>query len=303
MPHEVHLERRLKLPDGVDPLLTLAELWHGPADPHLRFEGRTVCRAGRTPDGPASVRVVVHGYELSAEAWGPGAAWAMETLPDLLGARDDPSRLQPRHRLVAELVRRLPGLRMPRTGAVMDVLVPTILGQKVTSLEADRAYRALVRRFGERAPGPLGLSVAPAPAALARLPYYELHPLGIERRRADILRRAAAAAAQLEAIVHLTPAEGRRRLQSLPGVGPWTAAETTRLALGDPDAVSVGDYHLPTLVAFTLAGEPRGDDARMLELLEPYRGQRARVVRLLELSGLHPPRRGPRMAPRSIAAI
>jgi 3-methyladenine DNA glycosylase/8-oxoguanine DNA glycosylase len=262
-----------------------------------------VCRASRTPDGPASVRLAMSGSEVLAEAWGPGAAWAMETLPDLLGARDDPSRLQPRHRLVAELVRRLPGLRLPRTGTVMDVLVPTVLGQKVTSLEADRAYRALVRRFGEPAPGPLGLGLAPAPAKLARLPYYDLHPLGIERRRTDTLRVAAGAAAQLEAIIHLPPAEGRRRLQSLPGVGAWTAAETTRLALGDPDAVSIGDYHVPTLVAFALAGERRGDDARMLELLEPYRGQRARVVRLLELSGLHPPRRGPRMAPRSIAAI
>ena len=303
MPQELHRERRVRLPDGVDPALTLAELWHGPADPHLRFDGRAVCRAGRTPDGPATIRLVVHGSEVEAEAWGPGAAWALDALPDLLGARDDPSRLKPRHRLVAELVRRLPGLRMPRTGAVMDVLVPTVLAQKVTSLEADRAYRALVRAFGERAPGPLDLSLAPAPATLARLPYYALHPLGIERRRADILRLVAAAAAQLEAIVHLPPTEGRRRLQSLPGVGPWTAAETTRLALGDPDAVSVGDYHLPTLVAYALTGERRGDDARMLELLEPYRGQRARVVRLLELSGLHPPRRGPRLAPRSIAAM
>jgi 3-methyladenine DNA glycosylase/8-oxoguanine DNA glycosylase len=303
MPHEVHQSRRLRLPDGIDPILTLSELWHGPADPHLRFEGQTVCRAGRTPDGPASVRLAVDGSEVRAEAWGPGAAWTLDALPDLLGARDDPSLLQPRHRLVAELVRRLPGLRMPRTGAVMDVLMPTVLGQKVTSLEANRAYRALVRRYGEPAPGPLHLSISPAPQTLARLPYYELHPLGIERRRADVLRLAARAATQLEAIVGLPPAEGRRRLESLPGVGPWTAAETTRLALGDPDAVSIGDYHLPTLVAFALAGERRGDDARMLELLEPYRGQRARVVRLLELSGLHPPRRGPRMAPRSIAAI
>src|SRR5688572_32759014 len=122
MTHEVHLERRLRLPDGLDPLLTLAELWHGPGDPHLRFEGRTIHRAGRTPDGPASVSLVLNGSDVSAEAWGPGAAWTMETLPDLLGVRDDPSRLQPRHRLVAELVRRLPGLRMPRTGAVMEVL-------------------------------------------------------------------------------------------------------------------------------------------------------------------------------------
>jgi 3-methyladenine DNA glycosylase/8-oxoguanine DNA glycosylase len=86
------------------------------------------------------------------------------------------------------------------------------------------------------------------------------------------------------------------RLRAYPGIGPWTAAEVTLRALGDPDAVSVGDFHLPNVVAFALAGEPRGDDARMLELLEPWRGHRARVVRLLEASGIEAPKFGPRYA-------
>ncbi len=89
----------------------------------------------------------------------------------------------------------------------------------------------------------------------------------------------------------------------MPGIGPWTAAEVGVRALGDADAVSVGDFHLPNLVAYALAGEPRGNDARMLELLEPYRGQRARVMRLLELSGIRPPRYGPRLAPRRIESF
>src|SRR5262249_2078702 len=93
------------------------------------------------------------------------------------------------------------------------------------------------------------------------------------------------------------------RLIAVPGMGPWTAAEVAVRALGDPDAVSVGDFHLPNIVAWTLAGEPRADDGRMLELLEPWRGQRARVVRLLELSGLQPPAYGPKYAARSIAPI
>jgi len=143
----------------------------------------------------------------------------------------------------------------------------------------------------------------PPPQKLARLPYWAFHPLGVERRRADTIRAAAAVAPQLEQIRGLSPDEGRRRLLSLPGVGAWTAAETMRLALGDADAVSVGDYHLPHLVSWALAGEPRGTDERMLELLEPYRGQRARVALLLERGGLHHPRRAPRMPLRSIAAI
>jgi 3-methyladenine DNA glycosylase/8-oxoguanine DNA glycosylase len=92
-------------------------------------------------------------------------------------------------------------------------------------------------------------------------------------------------------------------LQAFPGIGPWTAAEVGLRAFGDPDAVSIGDFHLPNMVAFALAGEPRGTDERMLELLEPYRGHRGRVIRLLELGGTAAPRYGPRVSPRRIDAL
>jgi 3-methyladenine DNA glycosylase/8-oxoguanine DNA glycosylase len=185
----------------------------------------------------------------------------------------------------------------------METLVPTIIAQKVTGLEAFGAHRALLMRFGERAPGPFGLRLLPPPEKLARMPYWAFHGVGLERRRADTIRAAAAVAPSIERLSGQPGEEARRRLQSLPGIGPWTAAETTRLAMGDPDAVSIGDYHVPHLVGWVLAGERDADDARMLELLEPYRGQRARVVLLLERSGIWPERRGPRMAPRSIATI
>jgi 3-methyladenine DNA glycosylase/8-oxoguanine DNA glycosylase len=175
----------------------------------------------------------------------------------------------------------------------------------VTGTEAHRAWHALVRRYGEPAPGPqeLGLRAMPAPATLAALPYWTYHEFGVERRRADLIRAIAGRAATFEAIVELPFDEGYRRLRALPGIGPWTAAEVGVRALGDVDAVSVGDFHLPHLVAFALAGEPRATDSRMLELLEPYRGRRALVVRLLELSGVRAPRYGPRLAPRRIEGI
>jgi 3-methyladenine DNA glycosylase/8-oxoguanine DNA glycosylase len=127
--------------------------------------------------------------------------------------------------------------------------------------------------------------------------------MGLERRRADTIRAVAAVAPRLEQIRGMAVDDASRRLQSVPGVGPWTAAETMRLALGDPDAVSVGDYNLPRQVCWVLAGERDGDDARMLELLAPYAGQRARVVLLIERSGLRPARRAPRYAPRQIAGV
>jgi 3-methyladenine DNA glycosylase/8-oxoguanine DNA glycosylase len=147
------------------------------------------------------------------------------------------------------------------------------------------------------------LLLPPTPADMAALPYFEFHPLGLERRRADLIRRISGQAAAIEALTDLPADIASGRLQSIPGIGPWTAAEAKRIAFGDPDAVSVGDAHLPDLVAWSLAGEARADDARMLELLEPYRGQRARVVRLLEVAGIKIPRFGPRFAPRHIRSI
>lgn len=284
---------------------TLAPLSHGPRDPTIRFATGRVWRATRTPEGPAAVALVHSDGEITAEAWGPGAERALADVPAFLGLIDEPVPVPPLHPLVAQLARRNSGVRIPRTGAVLESLVPAILEQKVTGQEAWRAWTGLIRVHGEPAPGPAEwrLRLGPSPATLAGLPYYAYHPFGIERRRADLIRRVASRAAWFEAIVDLPLPDAYARLTAVPGIGPWTAAEVGVRALGDPDAVSVGDFHLPNLVAYALAGEPRGDDARMLELLEPFRGQRARVVRLLELSGVRPERRGPRLSPRGIEGI
>jgi 3-methyladenine DNA glycosylase/8-oxoguanine DNA glycosylase len=138
---------------------------------------------------------------------------------------------------------------------------------------------------------------------LARVPYYELHRCNLERKRADTIRRVCAQARRLERLVDGPIEAATARLTAVAGIGPWTAAEVGLVALGDADAVSVGDYHLPHQVCFALAGERRGSDHRMLELLAPFAGHRGRVCRLVTLAGLGPPRRGPRLAPRHIARI
>jgi 3-methyladenine DNA glycosylase/8-oxoguanine DNA glycosylase len=236
-------------------------------------------------------------------AWGPGAELAAAGVPRLLGAEDDPTALEVPPGPLRRSTARLQGLRFGRTDAVFEALIPAIIGQKVTAIEAQHSYRGLVRRFGDAAPGPGGLYLAPTPERLAALPYHQLHPLGLEQRRAGVLIRAAERGAWLEEATTLSPAAALTRIRGIPGVGAWTAAETARSALGDADVVSIGDYHVPNLVCWALAGEPRGDDARMLELLEPYRGQRGRLVRVLELSGIRPPRYGPRRSIRSIAGL
>lgn len=295
--------RTIRLDRPLDLRLTLGPHLRGRADPAMRLGHDRAIRATRTPDGPATIELSRHGSTLHVEAWGPGADHALGAAPALAGIDDARDGFAPNDRLLADLDRRMPGLRIGRTGAVLEALIPAILEQKVTGTEARRAYRGIIARWGELAPGPFGLRLLPAPEVLMRLPYQAFHPIGLERRRADLLRTVAARAARFEEIVELPLADAYRRLTALPGLGPWTAAEVAMRALGDPDAVSIGDYHLPNLVSFALAGERRSTDARMLELLEPYRGQRGRVIRLLEASGIRPPARGPRLAPRSIAAI
>ncbi len=273
----------------------------------MRIEPDGFWRATRTLQGPATIHVRRVGDQMIAHAWGTGAECALEDVLALVGAEDDDRAFRPNHPLLVDLHRRFRGLRIPRSQAVIEALVPTICEQKVTSVEARRSWVALARSTGEPAPGPTqlapGLLLPPAPGILAGLPSWTYHHFGLERKRADTIRRAAASAKRLEETTTMTPDAARRCLAAIPGVGPWSAAEVALVALGDPDAVSLGDWHRPHQVSWALAGEPRGDDDRMLELLEPYRGQRGRVLRLLSAGHVWAPRFGPRMPTRSIQAL
>jgi 3-methyladenine DNA glycosylase/8-oxoguanine DNA glycosylase len=291
------------LPFPLDLGLTLGVLQRGPSDPTIRFDENKVWRAARTPEGVGSLRLGLSSGHLLADAWGPGADWMIEQARALVGFDDQPAAFQPAHPLLADLHRHHPGLRLGRTGLVFEALLPTILEQKVPSVEAYASYARLVRALGEPAPGETGLLLPPEPARILATPYWDVHRFGIERRRFAVIQTVAARARRLEATTDIDPAEARLLLTTLPGIGPWSAAEVSVVAYGDPDVVSLGDYHLPHQVAWALAGEVRGSEARMLELLEPFRGHRARVIRLLTLGGIQAPRFGPRMRLRRIAAI
>ena len=278
-------------------------------DPGYRLDAAGgVWRTSLTPDGPGTLRLTsrpaAEGTLVTGQAWGPGAAWLLDTLPAQLGAQDDLSGFTVRHPVVGELVLRYQGLRIGRTSRVFEALVPAVLEQKVVGREAHRAWRFLLGRYGMPAPGPApaGMRVVPPASTWARIPSWDWHRAGVEGVRARTIISAAAVAARLEEASDLDPAEADRRLRSLPGIGPWTSAEVRQRATGDADAVSVGDYHLPKAVGWTLAGRIT-DDAGMLELLAPYAGHRYRVARLIELGGGAPPRRGPRMPVRDYRAF
>lgn len=278
--------------------LVLGPLRRGPGDPTFRaMPDGSVWRASLTPAGPGTLRVAARGAEVRGEAWGPGAEWLLERLPELLGAADDPSVFVPRHRVVAMARHRRPGLRLTRTGLVMESLIPSVLEQKVTTDEAYRAWRLLVRKFGEPAPGPAPgrMHVMPDARTWALIPSWEWHRAGVDNKRASTILRAVRVAARMEESVRMPPAEAQARLEVVPGIGPWTSAEVVQRSHGAADAVTVGDLHLPGIVGFALAGDRDADDSVMLELLEPYAGQRHRAARLILLSGRVPARRAPRM--------
>lgn len=297
------LARTFTLTRPLDLRRTMLPLMRGTGDPTMLVGDREVWRATRTPDGPATLHLTLETDRLLAEAWGAGTDEALESAPGWAGLLDDDRGFRPQHRVLKELHDRLRGVRLTRTGTPTEALIPAVLEQKVTGIEARRAYRRLALALGEPAPGPIKLVAPPDPAAVAAMPSFRLHPFGVERRRAERLIGLCARAREIDAVAALPPPVARGRLESFPGIGPWTAAEVTRLALGDADAVSIGDFHLPNVVAWALAREPRGDDARMLELLEPYQGHRGRVQRLLEAGGIRAPKYGPRSDVRAIDRI
>jgi 3-methyladenine DNA glycosylase/8-oxoguanine DNA glycosylase len=260
----------------------------------MRVEPGRILRAVRTPDGPVSVELRAGPGVVHVAAWGPGADFAIDRAPALLGCEDPPEAFQPEHPRVAELVRRLPGVRLAKSWAVAEQLQPIVLQQLVTAPEALRAFAGLALRFGEPAPGPHELLLRPSPRLLSRLPWHRYVAAGALRKQGETIARLSMVPRRMEEATSMSAEHASARLQAIRGIGPWTAAMTMTRGMGFADEVATGDFHLPNMVAWFLAGEARADDARMLELLEPFAGHRGRLIRLMLLGGVGAPKRGPR---------
>ncbi len=284
---------------------TLAPLRRGRGDPTYRTTADGALWKGvRTPDGPATLRLTTRPVEgaVHGEAWGSGATWMLDRFPRWLGADDDAWGFVPRHPGLEAAWRRYGHIRLGATNLVMEALVPAIIEQKVTGQEAFAAFRRLVRRYGDPAPGPgteVDLWIQPTPEELRRIASWEWLRLPVDGARSRPVQRACRVAGSLERAGREAPEEFDRRVRTLPGIGVWTSMEVRARALGDPDAVSFGDYHVPDQIGRALVGRPV-DDAELAELLVPWAGHRQRVQRLVGLAGLgRAERHGPRMAPRA----
>ncbi|MFL6087588.1 MAG: DNA-3-methyladenine glycosylase family protein [Mycobacterium sp.] len=294
--------------DGpVSPDLTLSPLRRGRGDPcyHDAPDG-AIWRTSLMRSGPVTARIIRSAPDaVACEAWGSGAIEFTETLPVQLGADDDASGFGPEEPTIAAAHRRVPHLRLGRTDRVLESLIPAVLEQRVYGMDARRAWRALVTRFGSPAPGPAPthMRVPPPADVWRRIPSWEFHRANVDPGRARTIVGCAQRADSLERLAARVPEQARLAMMSLPGVGEWTAAETAQRAFGDADALSVGDYHLASTVGWRLLGRPI-DDPAMVELLEPLRPHRHRAVRLLEVTGpAHAPRRAARRAIPNLRAI
>jgi 3-methyladenine DNA glycosylase/8-oxoguanine DNA glycosylase len=294
-------QRRLWTPGWpLNLLAVIGGLRLGRGDPTFRHDpDGTIWRGVCTPQGASTLSLAwVAGPAIEATAWGPGAEWVLASVPSMLGGLDDITGFVAHHPQVAEAARRFSGWRVPRTVLVLEALMPSIIAQKVTGHEASASYRTLVHRYGERAPGQggvRGLWVAPSARGWALIPSWEWLRAGVDGARSAAAVRAARAAGRLEQCTELTLEQADRRLRAIPGIGVWTAAEVRHTALGDPDAVSFGDYHVAKDIGWALTGSEVDDDG-LAELLEPYAGHRYRVQGLLKLAGAGRPRHGPRMS-------
>ncbi len=277
----------------IEPTLNVRSTVRGAKDP-VMVGPTEVWWSTRTPDGVGTLNMDrTDASKVRAEAWGPGSDWLLDQAPRLLGCDDDLGGFAP-DGVIGRLWRTSP-FKLGRTDRLWDAMIGAVFGQKVQVANAVKARRQLARRYGEPAPGPRKGWVLPAPATVASMGYYDFHPLGVERKRAETLIRVAREMPRLEPLSVHSPEAVRSRLEHIRGIGPWTSAMVTAVVMGDPDAVPVGDYHIPNTISWLLAKEPRGTDERMLELLEPYKGHRWRVIRLAKGSG-GAPKYGPKLS-------
>ena len=304
--------RSFRLEQPYDLARTLRPLADGGGDPTWRFEPTRVIRAMWSPEGAATVEITKEGSTLFVRAFGPGSDWIADRSSELTGLSDNHDGFNSAlHPLTNRLHREHPGMMFARSLTTWDLVVPTVLGQRVTTSEARSSWRQIVRRFGHAAPGSSVVRLPPTPDTIASLSDHHWHVAGVERGRADTIRRLLAVLGALDRTIGDPGIRGnpdmvtefRQVVESVPGSGPWTATALAIAVFGDPDVVQLGDLHIPHIVTNALAGEPRGHDERMVEILEPFRPHRGRVVRLIKLAGPKPARRGPKYTPMPIARM
>jgi AraC family transcriptional regulator of adaptative response / DNA-3-methyladenine glycosylase II len=144
--------------------------------------------------------------------------------------------------VLAPLVAKAPGRRVPRTVDPEEFALRAVLGQQISTAAAKVHARRLAEQHGEPVDDPAGgLSrLFPAAAALAEADQDSL-AMPRSRRKSFGALASALASGQVDLGVGTDWLEARLLLAALPGIGPWTVETIAMRALGDPDAFPAAD--------------------------------------------------------------
>jgi AraC family transcriptional regulator of adaptative response / DNA-3-methyladenine glycosylase II len=153
-----------------------------------------------------------------------------------------------RQKQLRSLVTRTPGLRVPGAINGFELALRAVLGQQITVKAATTIFGRFVETFGTRIVTPFSDidSVAPDASDIANATFQQLIDRGLTRKRAETVGALARAVAD-KAVQLNAPAdfiETRKALQTIAGIGPWTAEYIAMRALGDPDAFPHSDLGL-----------------------------------------------------------
>jgi len=267
----------------------------GQRDPTVQRGIRGVRMARWVRSGAATVELLWEDGRILGTAWGPGATEAMTYIPQWVGLHDTPCIDFGRDALNRRLSPVL-GTHLSRAPFVSHEVLGHILQQQIAWRDAARIWFQLVSGVGEEAPGPFGLRMPLTFEQMKRTPYGFFQQVGISEPRIHAIREVGRLGYRLDEWLAVSQEDFVRRVTTLPSIGPWTANHVLAVSMGAPDVVVRGDYTIPHTVAWVLAREARATDDRMEELLQPFKGNRWRLVRLLWALNVQAPRRGPRMS-------
>ena len=259
----------------------------GAFDPTVGRERGLLRKAFDTADGPCVVEIRAEQDGLTLGAEGASANEALADFASALAQDDGHGAFAPESPLLARLHRANHGMRLVRVPWRFDLAAVAVLQQRVTTTEAMQQWGRIVRKYGPRVGDEL--RAFPSAERVAQMASWQFEELGIDPKRARTMVVLARELVRRKTLAETDLAIVRARLAAVRGVGPWTTDMILGFAYGDPDALPLGDLHLPHLITWALARERPGSDARMVQLLEPYRGHRFRVVRLLWVGGVKRP--------------
>lgn len=279
----------VNLPRTIDPYRSFQDVRHHSNDPGTDLTGHSFSINFATSSSVGSLRIEWASAP-TASIFAPGdqelsalkrlmASEAADPFPPLL------ERIQVNEPL-SRWLRLDRQLFIPASGDVWRELVPSILGQRITSVEAARQWHRLHSATGNDL----------SPENVLKLSVGDFHQLGVEENRSTTIRRCAQRQDLLQRLNAAPVEDAYSSLSAIPGVGPWTIAETLRRSHGWQDAVSVGDFHLRNVVTHALTGNRTGTDGEMLQLLEPFRPFRAVVIAAIRHHAPAPERRRPGLA-------